>query len=62
MGKFEIFLLSSSILSLSIGIRLFYENCELAKCALDALNKQIELTEDLVLAYKEIEMLKKKLK
>jgi hypothetical protein len=58
----EIFLLSSTIISLITGVRLFYQNCNLTVKYYKSLEIELELTEELILAYKEIEDLKKKLK
>lgn len=62
MGYFEIFLVASSIISISAGIRLFYENYKLAEHIVDAIENQIELKEELILAREEIYALKKKIK
>lgn len=62
MGFFEILLVSGSIISLLVAFRLYYENyillCELNK----AVQLQLDTMEELILLYKELEVLNKQLK
>lgn len=59
MGCFEIFLLLSSISSFIAGVNLYYENYKLIGYTTDILQTNIDLTHELILAYQEIEKLKK---
>jgi len=59
MGYFELFLLASSVISLSVAIKLFLENWDLYNKIVELYNKQIMLTQEVILLYKELESFKK---
>lgn len=59
MSMFEIFLTISSIISLSVGIILFYDNYKLTLLSIELVEDKIALLEECVSLYEEIEKLKK---